>query len=104
MVSYLRTLCNARDGWLERIFVTRSVGVIEHIHHDPARRRLIYQLGLPPRRCTSFLVLANTIELQLREALGYAKWTADKRFDFLSGLAHFFKTILPFASATHAID
>lgn len=83
--TYARFAAQETD-WLERIFVTRAIGVIEHVHDDPAKRRLIYQLGLPPRRCTSFLTLAITIESELRGALDFATWTAEKRFEYLVGL------------------
>ena len=77
----------ARDtAWLEQVFVTRALGARTNVYSDAGRRKLVFQLGLPPRRSASFLRLAATIEDQLRRAEDYASWSAERRFGFLVSL------------------
>jgi hypothetical protein len=80
--TYARFAAQETD-WLERIFVARAIGVRENVYNDPARRKLIYRLSLPPRRSDSFLGLAARIEDYLRTGFDFAGWMHEERFAYL---------------------
>jgi hypothetical protein len=83
--TYARFAAQTTD-WLERVFVTRAIGVHQNVYKIPAQRKLIYQLGLPPRRSAAFLALSATIETHLRTASNFAGWSREDRFAYFMQL------------------
>jgi hypothetical protein len=93
--TYARFSVKETD-WLERIFVTRGVGARENVYRDAEERRLIYRLGLPPRRSASFLGLAAKIEAELRAASEFAGWSREDRFAYFVRVGNLLRDDLSF--------
>jgi hypothetical protein len=70
----------ANVAWLEHIFVTRGVSVPTRIYPDPARRRVLYQMGFPPACAAEFEPVAAQIETALRGADEFADWPPEERY------------------------
>lgn len=79
-------VATAQEAWMERAFVRRGVGLIEHIYPDAAERRRLYQYGLPPAVGRRFEHVARQILELLVSADGYGVANPEARIDLFESL------------------
>jgi hypothetical protein len=82
------SVATAQEAWLERAFVRRGAGIIEHIYPDEDERRRLYHYGVPPTVGRRFEAIAKRMRDLLVAAGNYGSAEPEIRIGLFEALGN----------------